>query len=401
MFDERNPRHPEHDDRIPQALNSALGRQGIVSNEYPFRELSRVSAAKIAQELRSVTGLPVTSVELRPSRSLPFLINALRYRGHLIRLERTIADTMPQDALGIKPGTEIGEFVVQGFFGHAGLSTVYKAKDKHGDELALISVPLMSTSVSRLNESVPRGVCSHVPANGVVSSIVCATTMDATLAAQATTLAQISALETARYRDDLSKLSCFYLSEPCKGGRALIFRTGQVYSLRHHLQLQIGYNLSAFSTLAAWCSRVGGHGNLTPESVLLADGDLKSVLNPSVELFDGHFFTSSWEYNPFRLRGTAADVFAIGVMLYENFAGKRPFAAPFVPGVGEAHDFELSSYSAYPRPAEGTMLTPKPLDDIIMRCLRDSSYGIRDLSKDLDWYVNNFGEDTKAIPVRR
>jgi serine/threonine protein kinase len=112
------------------------------------------------------------------------------------------------------------------------------------------------------------------------------------------------------------------------------------------------------------------------------------MIDPALRTSKETLISTTPHYNPLLLRNNKADVFGIGVMLYEILTGTLPFDdAPWQYAGreqgGEVERLSLSYFLSYPPPRTLNPNTPEALETITYRCLTVMDYGLRELEADL------------------
>lgn len=159
------------------------------------------------------------------------------------------------------------------------------------------------------------------------------------------------------------------------------------------------------------------HRDLKPDNIHLSEGEqgaervtivdfgLAKVMGASRLTRAGVVFGTPHYMSPEQAMGEAtdhrADIYALGIVMYEMFTGRVPFEADSYMGVLTKH-----LYMTPTRPSQ-LMGTEKlgVLEDILLRCLEkkpENRYSsVRDLIRDLDLALRVGGEQPSAVRQRR
>lgn len=123
------------------------------------------------------------------------------------------------------------------------------------------------------------------------------------------------------------------------------------------------------------------HRDLRPENVMLTpEGGVKimefsaavSAKEVLVEAFESDAFTKPDYMAPEQILGeppsARADVFSLGVLMYEMLSGERPFKEPDAPSPGDERSSRVSRVAPAPLRALAPQV-PRSLESLVMRCL--------------------------------
>ncbi len=134
------------------------------------------------------------------------------------------------------------------------------------------------------------------------------------------------------------------------------------------------------------------HGDLKPENILIKPSGKVVLIDPAYRCPEKKAITTTPHYNPLLLEDSRADVMAVGIMIYEILTGTLPFdEVPWeYAGAntgGETVRLSLSYFLSYAPPSALNPRTPPELEQIIYKCITVQNYGLTDLRKDLEEFI--------------
>jgi hypothetical protein len=341
-----------------------------------YRELDRifVAALQLAPEQRAAFVASACGADpgLR-SEVLSLLIAADESGDFMARpaLER-LSEAIANDGWRIQPGDRIGAYTVVGRLGSGGASEVWRAKDERlGRDVAIkVLLPHLSTNTDRLrrftDEAKAAGALSH-------SNI-------------------LAIYDVGEF------LGLPFLVSECLEGESLRSRVARG---RLAIEEAVAIAVQVADGLAAAHARGIVHRDLKPDNVFLtSDGGVKildfglaklrmshlpSTPAPTpTETLTGVIVGTAGYIAPEQIRGgdvdARADLFALGVVLFEMLSGRRPFVGNSI--------FEILHAILTAEPpdlAEVAPDVPPAVSDVVRRLLEKTPGARFQSAVDLAW----------------
>ena len=180
-------------------------------------------------------------------------------------------------------------------------------------------------------------------------------------------------------------------------------------TLREKIRAKEDIRLNWFLTMTRGLQKYekGGlppHGDLKPENIIVTPGGSFKLIDPGMYDKERRILVTTPCYNPLLFReekidGGNADVFGIGVMLYEILTevfpfphsqdtpasehGKVPWKYAGREQGGEVERLSLQHFLSYAPPKDSNPSTPDDLQEIIHRCLTVPEYDHKGLEHDM------------------
>lgn len=298
----------------------------------------------------------------------------------------------------LQAGEYLGSFRVQKFLGRGGFAYVYLAEDTQGHKVALKlgDVAGGGRYVTRFVEITDErsqewispdetpGEAIFFRQDGVRIDFLDMQEIDLLLRSEANLLEGASHANLVKVRD------LFEID----GRPVVVMDYVRGKTLREKIRALEGIRLNWFLAIVRALQKLaaGGqleyHGDLKPENILVKPSGSVVLIDPALRTEKKNLISTTPHYNPLLLRSSKADVFGIGVMLYEILTGTLPFdEAPWQYAGreqgGEVERLSLSYFLSYPPPKNLNPNTPEALERMVYRCLTVMEYGLAELEGDL------------------
>ncbi len=296
----------------------------------------------------------------------------------------------------IKLGSTIGDYRITAFLGRGGFARVYKAQHKTTGAAVAIKVPQDSGGGRQVTrflqvtskvdskwispDELPAEMIFREP-RGIRIDTTTAHENDEILRAEARKLRSIDDPHWVRVVDEFEI-----------GGRpVLVTNYLRGSNLRQIIRNLSSVHLNWFARIADVLERTEPHGDLKPENIIVSPAGKVSILDPGVNI-DKNGYNQTPHYNPFLRTDARADVYSLGIMIYESLTGTLPFDE--VPweyagreGGGDTQRFSASYFLSVPKPSILNPKTPEGLERIVLNCLNFPDYGISDFRRETAEYI--------------
>jgi serine/threonine protein kinase len=298
----------------------------------------------------------------------------------------------------LEAGETLGTYRITEFLGRGGFACVYAADDAKGQKVALKVGDLAGGGryITRCLEVTSRrspdwispdetpGEAVFFRNDGARIDFLDLHEIDALMRHEARVLAKAKSQNMVRLREVFEH----------DGRPVLALDLVRGKTLREKIRALEGIRLNWFLSIVRALDRMrragtlAYHGDLKPENIVVKPSGSVVMLDPALRDSERGLITTTPHYNPLLLQSSKADVYGIGVMLYEILTGTLPFDD--VPWQfagreqgGEVERLSLSFFLSYPPPRELNPNTPEPLAQIVYRCLTVPDYGLLELEADL------------------
>lgn len=304
----------------------------------------------------------------------------------------------------LAPGTPIGPYKITEYLAHGGSSLIYKAAHSNGTlaalKLTIPDVSELSSNIFRLTTSPEQANSPHFLQEG--EQVACAFLHLASGDVIKRPLTAHEADELLIQEHHVLKLANGKYGFPEVDPNVYLHNNRPVIAmeliegntLRHFLSTGLNIRLNWIKSLALQLqnftleTRKPGHGDLKPENIIVTSDSVRLLDPVPFPLPPGRSF-ASLPYNPLLLPAPRADLFAIGVMLYETITGQLPWQCE--QPLATATKTSLNSVETLERefalcyvPAETLKEgAPPAVYQLIKHCLFSQSYNYQDLAQEI------------------